>query len=101
VASIEDAQEFKLAVLANFTSAFIVNHPGFVVLLTELFLVFPLGTEGPGLTATPVADPVLITGVDKNLNFWVVVKDVCNIGHKVGHPVTEEVGVYQGIALFP
>lgn len=62
MASIKDAQELKLTELAHLTSSLtIFGDPGLVVLLVKHVFVLPLGGEGPGLSATPVANPVLIT----------------------------------------
>ena len=100
VASIEDAEEMEVAELAHISGIRAVDGPLLVVGGVEVLLAAPLSLSGPGLTTAPVADPILVTGVDEDLNLGLV-EDLSNLRHKVGHPVSEEVGVNELVALNP
>lgn len=66
----------------------------------ELLLGSPLSVKGPSFTTSPVADPILVSRVDKNFHVGSV-EDLGNLRHEVGHPVSKEIGVYQIVALNP
>ena len=100
VAGLVDTEEVKVAGLAHLTGGFARDVPLLVFLSRELLLGAPLGGGGPGLTTSPVADPVLITRVDENISIGLV-EDFGDLRHEVGHPVTEEVSVDHLLALNP
>ena len=86
--------------MAHVTGSFAVYLPLDVFCGVELLLAGPLGGGGPGLTTSPVADPILISRVDEDFEVGVV-EHIGNLGHEVGHPVAEEGGVDKGVALNP
>ena len=100
VASVVDSEEVEVAVLAHLSGVSTVNLPVLVSGSVELILTGPLGGGGPGLTTSPVADPILISRVDEDFEVGVV-EHIGNLGHEVGHPVSEEGGVDKGVALNP
>ena len=100
MAGVEHSEEVKVTKLAHGTGGGTGDGPVVVGGGVEVVLGSPLGGFGPGLTTSPVANPILITGVDENLKI-AVVEHIGNLGHEVGHPVSEEVGVDEFVALNP
>jgi hypothetical protein len=100
VASVEDLKEMKVSVLFEVTSGLSVNEPFSVLLLVEIFFTLPLGVVSPGFSTSPVANPVFVSRVDKYFNISVV-ENRTNLGHEVGHPVTQQEGVNELFALNP
>ena len=100
MASVVDSQEVKIAELAHLTGGGTIDSPRFVCGSVELLLVCPFGGSSPCFTTSPVANPVFITGIDENLNIGVV-EEGGNLGHKILHPVSEEVCVHKLVALNP
>merc|ERR1712014_120467 len=86
--------------LTHFTGTCAVDVPDFVLSSLEILLIAPLGGSGPGLTASPVADPVLVSRVHQHLNISLV-KDLCNLWHQVFHPIAEQESVHHSVALDP
>lgn len=100
MAGIEHSKEMKVAKLAHGSSSTRLGVPCLVFSSVELVLGSPLGGQSPCLTTSPVADPILVARVDENLKIGVV-EHVSDLGHKVGHPVSKEVGVDETVALNP
>ena len=100
MASIINTQKVKITVLSHGTCRNPIDCPGFIVLLTKLFLIMPFGCKGPCFTTTPVADPVLVSRVDKHLHVSVV-KKTGDLRHQIEHPVTKQERVHHHVALAP
>jgi hypothetical protein len=88
MAGVENSQEVEVSELTHGTCGLVINCPRLVFLSVEVSFASPLGSLGPGLATTPVADKVLVAGVYKDFKVGVV-KHPCNLGHKISHPVTE------------
>lgn len=100
VAGIVDFEEREVSEVLEGTGRGVINKPIGVVLLVEFFFVGPLGSIGPCFTSAPIADPVFVARVDKHFDVTVA-EHVGDIGHQVGHPVSEKVRVHHGVALYP
>lgn len=101
MASVEDSKELKVTVFLQITSSIAVDVPGLVFSVSEFFSSAPVDSVGPGFTTSPVADKVLVTAVDENLNISGIIEDGGNLRTKVSHPVTKEVSVNNLVAFFP
>lgn len=86
--------------LTHRTGSLAVNSPLLVLLSVELLFLVPFGSSGPGFTTSPVADPVLITGVDESVQVGVI-EHPGNLGHQVIHPVSKEEGVDHCVTFNP
>jgi len=100
VAGVIHSKEVKVTVLAHGASSGAIDEPIVVLSSVKVVLVGPLGRLGPGLSASPVADPVLVAGVYEHLDV-AVIEHVSNLWHQVGHPIAKEIGVNHLVALNP
>ena len=72
MASLVDSQEVEVSELTHLTGSSAVNVPVDILSRVEIVLTGPFGGFGPGFSASPIADPILISGVDEDLNIVVV-----------------------------
>ena len=99
VASVVDSQELEVLVLLELAGGCAVNEPVLVLGTLEFGLAGPLNSVGPGLTTSPVADKVLIAGVDKHTE--ASFEDSLHLGSEVVEPVTSEGEVDHLVAFNP
>jgi len=100
VASIVNSEEVEVSVLSHLTGLSSINSPRLVILSLEVSLMTPFSGKSPGFSSSPVADPILVSRVNKNLNLRLI-KNLCNLWHQVGHPVSKEESVDQLVAVLP
>jgi hypothetical protein len=100
VASIGYLKEVEVSRLLQFTSVCSVNSPVRVFLGLEISLALPFSCVSPGFSSSPVADPILVSGVDQYLHIGVV-EERTNLGHQVSHPVSEKESVDEFVTLNP
>ena len=97
--SVVNSQELEVLVLLELAGGCAVNEPVLVLGTLELGLAGPLDSVGPGLTTSPVADEVLIAGVDEHTE--ASLEDSLYLGSEVVEPVTSEGEVDHLVALNP
>ena len=86
MACFEDAEESEVADLLKLTSDSSIDDPVGIGSVLELGLAGPSNSVSPCLTTAPVANEVLITRVDEDLES--ALKDSLNLGGKVVEPVS-------------
>mmetsp|Transcript_17471 Transcript_17471/g.26936 ORF Transcript_17471/g.26936 Transcript_17471/m.26936 type:complete len:418 (+) Transcript_17471:78-1331(+) len=99
VAGIVHSQELQVVNGLQSTSSLAVHVPVDVVGSLEVGLAVPLDSVGPGLATSPVADEVLVSGVDEHIKS--TSEDVSDLGREAEHPVAEHGSVDEHVALLP
>lgn len=97
--SIVYSKEDERVSLFDLTDLFAFLKVGGVVFLVVILLTRPFHSIGPGLTASPVADKVLVTGIDESLDS--VIEEVTHLGRKVSDPVSKEEGMHHHLTIDP
>jgi len=100
VSGVGDLEEVQVSELFELSSGFAFNLPVRVVLALEVGLTLPFSSMSPCFSTTPVANPILITGVNKDFHVGVV-EERADLRHEVSHPVSKEESVNEFVTLDP